>query len=1526
MAIVKRGSRVSRVSSQSQSQTHCSSSTDDEGPKGNQSWPYDDTDDADSGAGSDSSDGSDIGEKGTELCQVGDQNCAIPYELFDLPDLTHVLSLDTWNHCLTEEERFGLSAYLPDMDQHTFMDTLTELLAGENFHFGSPLVELFDRLKGGLCQPKVAQYREGLEYLQRKEHYHLLRRYQNSMVNNLLEMKQTWENCQDLGIEQRLQVWNAWKDRKALVRAETQSLPLMLSQQKAEPLQKGKPGRPPGRSSKQPKLANDEELLEVAYSLPREKGRTNNLDRQCLLPGKLPARSPTGAGYGMLDFKETEKVGKRVPKGILKVAPKCLLRKHEQDETQPELRQLSPFSEIQSLERKAKPLSLLPPVGKRDNDGLVGRTSCTMRNTRSRTKMNSLETPLENAKRQRGLDHVISNAGLGKSSSGPGRKQGRVKEREMFNKMGVQVPVGFGGSIECFKKEDNCARGKGVLKDSGRPGGEKNLVEQRKRYPQEFQSEGVNMISSEDIRRHPQERSMSDDDCLDAEVQLQNSEKQNRTVHEHQKNLAEQYVLQMEQDLNVGAQHSLSFEQEKISDNKELAVKDLERHHGEQKDKKDCQKSLEQPTRNIRDLKQQSKDALKLSGKQKILVEKVKGEQADCLEGQSEIVENRRHSPETSCSPDNSKRSDEIKKKRRKERQIDDVMTFDLETRQEESTSLESPVKDVEPPKTETWNVKDTEQIEADEFLPPHTKESEDAVNAVDSTPVSNLHNNGQPTISQQSGEATSLIKRARKNLDDDAEVLDEVVSNRLHGDAHLSLSQKTEERKTIKSMTTKKSLKENGKVLIGVAESNELNSNTQPSLCQQANEGKPSKRGSKKKEDAKVLDWVTESNGLHDTAEPSMCQESDECKPLNKKAKKLKADAEVLNGVADLNGLHENSQPILYQQTEESKPGKKRARKKMEDDFGSLTPSSSKQASVSDKVTADMKSLKKPSLVNVPPVVSSFSFSVIHLLSAVRTAMLSPSVEDISEVLNHSEKSDGERESSNQERQFMLSHHGKNERQNSVFLTHPLDSAPEICKRASNVSHLECERQASSSSIPFREIVKRVQMNPGDPCILEIQEPLQDLVRGVLKIFASKTAPPGVKGWKPLAVYDKSTRSWSWIGPVSSSSPVHEFIEVETSPEAWGISHKTLLKLVEAFANWLKNGQETLQQIVLLPTPPPPSMPTSLDEKERFRDLRSQKSSITITPSSADMRAYFRREEALRYSVPDRAFSYTAADGHKAVVAPLRRCGGKPTSKARDHFMLKPDRPPHVTILCLVRDAAARLPGSIGTRADVCTLIRDSQYIVEDVSDAQVNQVVSGALDRLHYERDPCVQFDGDRKLWVYLHTDRDEEDFEDDGTSSTKRWKRQKKDSVENSDLGPGHDGAYHCMDDQDGCGSGLGFDFCSPDYNGDSSSIYSGGKAELVYNRNGSLTSPRVLRSGFNGSNMEDGIVPFIELPPSIHSIPGSMHQSHPMGWEVLGLNPLGHGSNLHSKDHTSNEDFDDDAFNSERPVGLLSAGLL
>ena len=32
---------------------------------------------------------------------------------------------------------------------------------------------------------------------------------------------------------------------------------------------------------------------------------------------------------------------------------------------------------------------------------------------------------------------------------------------------------------------------------------------------------------------------------------------------------------------------------------------------------------------------------------------------------------------------------------------------------------------------------------------------------------------------------------------------------------------------------------------------------------------------------------------------------------------------------------------------------------------------------------------------------------------------------------------------------------------------------------------------------------------------------------------------------------------------------------------------------------------------------------------------------------------------------------------------------------------------------------------------------------------------------------------------MWTYLHRGREEEDFEDDGTSSTKKWKRPRKES---------------------------------------------------------------------------------------------------------------------------------------------------
>jgi len=119
---------------------------------------------------------------------------------------------------------------------------------------------------------------------------------------------------------------------------------------------------------------------------------------------------------------------------------------------------------------------------------------------------------------------------------------------------------------------------------------------------------------------------------------------------------------------------------------------------------------------------------------------------------------------------------------------------------------------------------------------------------------------------------------------------------------------------------------------------------------------------------------------------------------------------------------------------------------------------------------------------------------------------------------------------------------------------------------------------------------------------------------------------------------------------------------------------------------------------------------------------------------------------------------------GFESVVGPVKGVFDKETSlnKAREHSLLRSDRPAYVTILSLVRDAAARLPNGEGTRAEICELLKDSQFLAPDVTSTQVNTVVSGALDRLHYEKDPCVKYDIGRKLWIYLHRDRSEEEFE--------------------------------------------------------------------------------------------------------------------------------------------------------------------
>ena len=160
--------------------------------------------------------------------------------------------------------------------------------------------------------------------------------------------------------------------------------------------------------------------------------------------------------------------------------------------------------------------------------------------------------------------------------------------------------------------------------------------------------------------------------------------------------------------------------------------------------------------------------------------------------------------------------------------------------------------------------------------------------------------------------------------------------------------------------------------------------------------------------------------------------------------------------------------------------------------------------------------------------------------------------------------------------------------------------------------------------------------------------------------------------------------------------------------------------------------------------------------KSDRFKNVKKNKIQITIKPRTKEEIESFREQEKERYKYPHKPWEYTLSKGNVAIVAPLFSSTKSMIVKARDHELLKNERPPYITLLALVRDAAARLENGVGTRLDICDLLKDSQYINENISESKINNIVSGALDRLHYQKDPCVKYDSHHKLWIYLHRNR--------------------------------------------------------------------------------------------------------------------------------------------------------------------------
>ena len=140
--------------------------------------------------------------------------------------------------------------------------------------------------------------------------------------------------------------------------------------------------------------------------------------------------------------------------------------------------------------------------------------------------------------------------------------------------------------------------------------------------------------------------------------------------------------------------------------------------------------------------------------------------------------------------------------------------------------------------------------------------------------------------------------------------------------------------------------------------------------------------------------------------------------------------------------------------------------------------------------------------------------------------------------------------------------------------------------------------------------------------------------------------------------------------------------------------------------------------------------------------------------------------QEFERMSAPHGPYTYHLSGHPEPIsVGPVRiNHSSSASQKVKPHPLLVSNRPAFVTFIVLVQDALARLPNGVGTKTDICMLVKDSQYVNQDAVVEGWNAltaVVSGALDRLQGEYDPPCKYMSDKKAWRYLHMGRSEEEF---------------------------------------------------------------------------------------------------------------------------------------------------------------------
>ncbi|XP_062105316.1 uncharacterized protein LOC133816970 [Humulus lupulus] len=121
--------------------------------------------------------------------------CAVPPEIYELENIKEVLSYEVWETCLSESERNHLMQFLP-RDQEA-EKVLKALLAGDNFHFGSPFLNWGASLCSGDLHPDAICQRDQHLKTEKKAYYTELHKYHNNMIESLVKLKERFHNCKD---------------------------------------------------------------------------------------------------------------------------------------------------------------------------------------------------------------------------------------------------------------------------------------------------------------------------------------------------------------------------------------------------------------------------------------------------------------------------------------------------------------------------------------------------------------------------------------------------------------------------------------------------------------------------------------------------------------------------------------------------------------------------------------------------------------------------------------------------------------------------------------------------------------------------------------------------------------------------------------------------------------------------------------------------------------------------------------------------------------------------------------------------------------------------------------------------------------------------------------------------------------------------------------------------------------------------------------------------------------------------------